>query len=52
MKVCAVYDKYSEYQDEEKRRLADYYTFDFMELMEKGIIAGPADEREPRPAGC
>ena len=52
MKVCAVYDKYSEYQDEEKRRLADYYIFDFMELMEKGIIAGPADEREPIPAGC
>ena len=29
------------------------YLFDqFMELMEKGIIAGPADEREPIPAGC
>lgn len=26
MKVCAVYDRYSEHQDEEKRRMADYYT--------------------------
>lgn len=38
MKVCAVYDKYSEHQDEEKRRMADYYTYHFRELMEEGII--------------
>lgn len=39
MKVCAVYDKNSEYQDEEKRRLADYYTYEFRELIgEDGIF--------------
>lgn len=40
MRVCAVYDRYSEPQDDEKRRLADYYTYDFKELMEDGILAG------------
>lgn len=39
MKVCAVYDKNSEYQDEEKRRLSDYYTYEFRELIEDGIFA-------------
>lgn len=39
MKVCAVYDKNSEQQDEEKRRLADYYTYEFRELIaEDGIF--------------
>ncbi len=38
MRVCAVYDQYSAYQDEEKRRLADYYTYEFKELMENGIF--------------
>lgn len=39
MKVCAVYDKNSEHQDEEKRRLADYYTYDFRELIrDNGIF--------------
>ncbi len=39
MKVCAVYDKNSEYQDEDKRRLADYYTYEFRELIgEDGIF--------------
>ncbi len=38
MRVCAVYDQYSTYQDEEKRRLADYYTYEFKELMEDGIF--------------
>lgn len=38
MRVCAVYDKYSEHQDEEKHRLADYYTYHFKELMEDGIL--------------
>ncbi len=40
MRVCAVYDQYSAYQDEEKRRLADYYTYEFKELMEDGIFTG------------
>ncbi|MCH5262317.1 MAG: HAD family phosphatase [Lachnospiraceae bacterium] len=38
MRVCAVYDKYSEHQDEEKHRLADYYTYHFKELLEDGIL--------------
>lgn len=38
MRVCAVYDRYSEYQDKEKKRLADYYTYRFRELMEDGIL--------------
>lgn len=38
MKVCAVYDKYSEYQDEEKRRLADYYTYAFRDLIEEEVL--------------
>ncbi len=40
MKVCAVYDKYSEYQEDEKRKLADYYTYHFKELIENGVLAG------------
>ncbi len=43
MKVCAVYDKYSEHQDEEKRRMADYYTYHFRELTKEGIIVGPSE---------
>ena len=38
MKVCAVYDEYSVHQDEEKHRLADYYTYGFRELMEEGVL--------------
>jgi 16S rRNA pseudouridine516 synthase len=38
MKVCAVYDKHSEQQDEEKRQLADYYTYTFRELIEEDGI--------------
>jgi 16S rRNA pseudouridine516 synthase len=38
MKVCAVYDRHSEQQDEEKRRLADYYTYTFRELIEEDGI--------------
>lgn len=38
MQVCAVYDRYSAYQDEEKRRLADYYIYNYKELMEYGIF--------------
>ena len=38
MRVCAVYDQYSEHQDAEKRTLADYYTYHFKELMEDGIL--------------
>lgn len=40
MKVCAVYDQYSAYQDDEKRLQADYYTYEFKELMENGIFTG------------
>ncbi|MDE6943894.1 MAG: HAD family phosphatase [Lachnospiraceae bacterium] len=40
MKVCAVYDKYSEYQEEEKKMLADYYTREFTELIEDGTLNG------------
>lgn len=32
MKVCAVYDEYSAEQDEEKKRLADYYINSYTEL--------------------
>ncbi len=39
MKVCAVYDEYSTHQDEEKHRLADYYTYRFTELIEEGVLA-------------
>lgn len=39
MRVCAVYDKYSEYQDNEKRIQADYYTYHFKELIENGVLA-------------
>ena len=38
MRVCAVYDKYSAYQDTQKRALADYYTYNFKELIEHGIL--------------
>lgn len=38
MRVCAVYDQYSAYQDEDKRALADYYTYHFKELIEDGIL--------------
>ncbi|MCM1263279.1 MAG: HAD family phosphatase [Butyrivibrio sp.] len=33
MKVCAVYDEASIQQDEEKKELADYYIFDYGELV-------------------
>ncbi|MBR3772785.1 MAG: HAD family phosphatase [Clostridium sp.] len=32
MKVCAIFDKYSKAQDEEKKRLADYYINSFEDL--------------------
>ena len=34
MKVCAVYDEFSEPDDPEKRRLADYYIRDFFQIMD------------------
>lgn len=34
MEVCAVYDTYSLYQDNEKRELADYYITDFTTVLE------------------
>ena len=33
MKVCAVYDEYSIPQDEQKREMADYYIYNFRELV-------------------
>ena len=38
MKVCAVHDEFSILQEEEKRRLSDYYTYHFRELLENGIF--------------
>ena len=38
MQVCAIYDKYSLYQDEEKRRIADYYVQDFTQFMELQLL--------------
>ena len=52
MKVCAVYEKYSEHQDEEKHRMADYYTYHFTDLLEEGIIVGPKDPEAQVPAEC
>lgn len=52
MKVCAVYDKYSEHQDEEKHRMADYYTYHFRELVEERIIVGPKEARAGILAEC
>lgn len=52
MKVCAVYDRYSEHQDEEKRRMADYYTCHFTELIEERIIVGPEEVEEQLLTGC
>lgn len=44
MKVCAVYDRYSQYQEAEKRRLADYYTYHFRELIEDGVLSDGQNE--------
>ncbi len=38
MRVCAVYDQYSDKQDEAKKELADYYTYEFKELIADGIF--------------
>lgn len=38
MKVCAVYDEASAMQDEEKRKLADYYIHDYRELVQDNGI--------------
>ena len=38
MKVCAVHDEFSIPQEEEKRKLSDYYTYHFRELLENGIF--------------
>lgn len=34
MKVCAVADEYSRHQEQEKRRLSDYFITDYMDIME------------------
>lgn len=49
MRVCAVYDEYSRHQDNEKRRIADYYTYHFTELIENGVLS---KEREDQEAGA
>lgn len=46
MKVCAVYDKYSRHQDDEKHRLADYYTYHFTELTQNGVLFREMKEEE------
>ena len=33
MTTCAVYDKYSKEQDQEKKELAEYYIHDYNELL-------------------
>jgi haloacid dehalogenase superfamily, subfamily IA, variant 3 with third motif having DD or ED/haloacid dehalogenase superfamily, subfamily IA, variant 1 with third motif having Dx(3-4)D or Dx(3-4)E len=33
MKVCAVYDKYSEKEEKEKRKLADYFAYSMSEVL-------------------
>ncbi len=33
MRVCAIYDKFSEKQDQQKKELADYYIRDFRDVM-------------------
>ncbi|MCM1173934.1 MAG: HAD family phosphatase [Blautia sp.] len=38
MKVCAVYDEAAAAQEEEKRKLADYYIHDFKELIQEDGI--------------
>ena len=35
MRVGAIYDAFSEKQDEEKKKLADFYIRDFLDMMEK-----------------
>lgn len=35
MKTCAIYDYYSEFDDERKRTLADYYIRDYREMLEE-----------------
>ena len=37
MRVCAIYDKYSEYCEDEKRSLSDYYINNFGEIMQNGL---------------
>ena len=33
MKVCAVYDEFSEKDDQEKKRLSDYYIYSMKEII-------------------
>lgn len=40
MKVCAVWDAYSYYQDDEKKKLADYYITDYFDIMERLPLPG------------
>lgn len=38
MRVCAVYDEAAMKEDDEKRRLAHYYTTEFRELLTNGVL--------------
>ena len=40
MKVCAVRDEYSLDQDEEKKRLSDFYITDYSDIMEGLSVPG------------
>ncbi len=40
MKVCAVWDAYSEYQDAEKRRISDYFIKDYHEILAGLVLQG------------
>lgn len=40
MKVCAVWDEYSHYQDEEKKRLSDYFIIDYFDIMAELSLPG------------
>lgn len=44
MKVCAVQDPYSLYQEEEKHRLSDYYIKDYFDIMAKLKLPGGSIE--------
>lgn len=42
MKVCAVWDEYSSYQNEEKRKLSDYFIKDYRDIMAGLSLPGGA----------
>ena len=44
MRVCAVEDAYSRHQEEEKRRLSDYYINDYYDIMAELKLPGGSFE--------